>query len=736
MDEELLKKLAAAGDDLADSVMSAHIDGATKGAEIIKNYSTNTARAVEETAKAGTEVINKATQETSKAVKEAAESASNVMQNAFSYVSDNFSATMENIGKAFAEKISGSEFSSKMKMVFSEVTAGATEQIRNLAVNAGIDVEEVTAETFAKIGRDTAFILFNLKNIEASKPFDSLSRDGEEFANKVSANIKNLSENVLPSVGIAGPAKQFLNMAASFEAAADGARTFESSLLSAAGAAGRYNDMLERINNFKDDGFERFASNFVNRAADIGNATNQNAKDVMAWQQSLMQIRGALDATYASLGDAAEETDILTTAITVSAGAGLKVKDTLDMMTAQYMNFGTAAEDSIEDVAKLAMVAQNLEVPLEKIKGGVNSVVSSLIFYRDNTEAAVNITARLGSSLKEAGMSPEAISKLTSTVAQNVAGMQLAQRAFLSQQTGGPGGLAGGYQIELLKQQGRLDEVQRLTEEALKKQFGGRIVTLEEAAQDEGAARQLTKQVQLATSGPTKVVDTEAQAFALFEAMKRGTQADVLSGMDAVNEAAERGQQRIARQESEINKLNNAAIIAASNASLIATENSRIVSEMFRETLKNAQDVIKAGPITSGILPSLLPSREKSVTQAAQTELVGYATATSARPGTSSENLRDSLTKIISTFQGEEAALDMGGMFSNPMLRSGVVNARGEAMRRPDSNINFGTIIVETVCTECNTKHAKEVATKVMSEGVANAGMASRAQAIVGQHSH
>lgn len=730
MDEDLLKQLAAAGDNLANSIMSAHVDGATRGAQIIKDYTSSAAKSVEEKAKAGAEVVSKASESTTKAVKEAAESASITLSSAFENISGAFKNNLQEIGEAFVKKVSGDEFHNNIKNVIKSIESSVSNQLTSLAESAGIELNEETKEKFANVAGSTAHILLNIKNIEATKPFDNLLKDGEEFSNRVSGSIKNLTQNVLPSFGISGPVTGIIEKIGAYESAADAARTFESSMISAAGASGRLNDMLNRTDGLNT--FDQFASLFVEKSANIGNATNQNAKDVMAWQQSLMQIKGGLDAIVPSIGYASEDMDALTAAITVSAGAGLKVKDTLDMMTSQYMNFGTAAEDSIEDVAKLAMVAQDLEVPLEKIKGGVNSVVSSLIYYKDNTEAAVNITSRLGSSLKEAGMSPEAISKLTSAVAQNVAGMQLAQRAFLSQQAGGPGGLAGGYQIELLKQQGKLDEVQKMTEEALKKQFGGRVVTLDEAAQDEGAARQLAKQVQLATSGPTKVVDTEAQAFALFKAMKEGTTSDVLSGVDAINQAAEQGKSRIARQESEINKLNNAAIIAASNASLMAAENSRLVSEAFRATLENTESVLRTQPIANKIISNFLPTREQATKQAVESELVGYATPTRGLPGTSTEELMKSLRGAIGMLRSEESlGLDSFSISKNLQGSAGKLLSDQSLQGNP----NFGTIIVETVCLDCNTKHAKEIAVNATNEGIVKASQTSRVNAMVG-HAH
>jgi len=733
MDEEFLKLLVNSGNQLADTIMNAHSDGAKSAIQIMKAASTDSVKAIEAGSKKAVDAVSSTTKDTLIKAKEVTEETVDKLSSGFSNISSSFKSEMDNISKIFTS----GDIANALNKTFGSVLNSIEGKVKDIGKDFNIEFEDGDLQ---KIVQGTGFVLLNLKSIENLKPFENLSKDGEEFANKTSGVVKNLLENVLPTMGVGGKVKDMVAFVASVESAGDGARALESSILSAAGAAGRYNDIMGRIGGLEGDGFDRFASQFFDKAADIGNATNQSAKDIMAFQQSLMQIRGGLDETVNSLAYATGETDVLTAAINVSAGAGLKTKETLDMMTQQYMNFGTAAGKSVQDVAKLGIVSQDLEVPLEKIKSGVSSVVSSLIYYKDNTEAAINITSRLGSSLKDAGMSPEAIAKLTTVVSKNVSEMQLAQRAFLSQQTGGPGGLSGGYQIELLKKQGKLDEVQKLTEEALKKQFGGNIVTLEDAAKDEGAARQLTKQVQLATTGPTKVVDTEAQAFALFEAMRTGTAKDVLSGKDSLDQAALQGQERIKRQESEINKLNNAAIVSASKASLMAAEGARIVSEKYRQTLGNMQVDFRNGGMASNILSSLTPSREQSVESAAETELYGYATSTMKRPGTANENLNEILRNTINSINGvssqDEMMSDLG--LSTTGIQRNLSGGKSGSGSQAQNNFEktFGTIVVETVCKDCNMKHTKEIATQVASEVVSGSSRAARNATVAGTHAH
>jgi hypothetical protein len=67
-----------------------------------------------------------------------------------------------------------------------------------------------------------------------------------------------------------------------------------------------------------------------------------------------------------------------------------------------------------------------------------------------------------------------------------------------------------------------MDEVFADVEQTLKQMMGGQLVTLEQAATDQGAAAQMTKQVQMLTSGPLKIAGSEAEAFKILEAFSKG----------------------------------------------------------------------------------------------------------------------------------------------------------------------------------------------------------------------
>jgi hypothetical protein len=99
--------------------------------------------------------------------------------------------------------------------------------------------------------------------------------------------------------------------------------------------------------------------------------------------------------------------------------------------------------------------------------------------------------------------------------------MDTAQKAFLSSQTGGAGGLRGSFEIDMMMREGNMGEVYKKMEQSLRQQFGGNITTLEEGSQSDTAAAQLEKQKQFLMSGPFgNIVKSADQAYRLLEAFK------------------------------------------------------------------------------------------------------------------------------------------------------------------------------------------------------------------------
>ena len=303
-------------------------------------------------------------------------------------------------------------------------------------------------------------------------------------------------------------------------------------------------------------------------------ATGLSADKVAGYAQELLKVPNGLDKNI-QVG-ATREINALEASLKVATGTGLDYSKVVDIIGSRYNELNSTTQSSLEYISRVNLATQNLKIPFGMASSYVDATARSLRFFGDNTQASINILERLTPAFRSTGLSINATSELVKDITSNISSMGLAERAYLSQSTGGPGGLRGSYQIEQLKAEGKFDQIQKMTEESLKKQFGGRVVSLKEATQDEGAARQLAKQVQLVTQGPTKVVRNEEEAYKLFEAMQKGISSpELITGQQALTQAVDAGSAIQERQTSQLTLIQNALEQANQYAAITSYSTSR-----------------------------------------------------------------------------------------------------------------------------------------------------------------
>ena len=127
-------------------------------------------------------------------------------------------------------------------------------------------------------------------------------------------------------------------------------------------------------------------------------------------------------------------------------------------------NFGTSGGKALEIFSRMSSASQALKIPMDLVKDATASAAENFKMFGDNSQAAINILGRFGPVLKDAGMGPEAITELTRKYGGTISRLDMAQQAFVSQQAGGVGGLQGAFEIDKLKREGKIDEVQAMVE--------------------------------------------------------------------------------------------------------------------------------------------------------------------------------------------------------------------------------------------------------------------------------
>ncbi len=232
----------------------------------------------------------------------------------------------------------------------------------------------------------------------------------------------------------------------------------------------------------------------------------------------------------------------------VAAGTFQELGVVTDKVRDMRGKYNMSTESSLQLISMESVSSQKLGIDLETTASVMEGMIEKVGMLSNNVEASDRVFENMASRLNQVGISGKQAGSIIKTFTDQVGGLEIAQRAFLSQQSGGPGGLMGAFQITKMISEGKLDEVAKMAEASLKKQMGGRIVSMEEASRSEQAATQYTKQLKLLQGGAFgSLAHDENSAIKLLESFGKSNQTntkvfdDVKTGTDALNDTIQRG---------------------------------------------------------------------------------------------------------------------------------------------------------------------------------------------------
>jgi hypothetical protein len=258
-------------------------------------------------------------------------------------------------------------------------------------------------------------------------------------------------------------------------------------------------------------------------------ATNSTAEQMNNYYMTLGKVPKALEEVVTSTGRAGGTMSMLTATIKLAHGTGRNYEEVVKDLHQSFKDYGLVGESALKFTARFSELANSTGVELEDMRSGLMGATGAFKDLTDAgasahtmTEGVSGIMKDYVNGLKEAGMTGAHAVDTVKNMAGAMAGLKVEQRAFLSGQTGGPGGLMGAAQIEKMIRSGDIEGVQKKVMETLKKQFG-KVVTLDEATQSESAAAQRQKQVMLLQQGPLgAMAKTPEDAGRLLDAMAKG----------------------------------------------------------------------------------------------------------------------------------------------------------------------------------------------------------------------
>lgn len=379
---------------------------------------------------------------------------------------------------------------------------------------------------------------------------------GATSSSTLTSEMNSLATAVKSIPGIGGVLGAVADVASSFIQSSEYTKQFENNLVSLQARYGGFRDSLGRL-----DFIEHLDANmtqFIKTQNAVGTALNLSSSEVSNFAMELSKIPGA----YQSIVSAGEEFGgnqmLLSAAMRVARGTTGDQKDALEALRFQYETFGKTNEGALDMLSRTYAASQQLGVGFNDLEKPIQDISKQFGVFGDNTSASVNLVSNLGKSLKDVGLGIGPTMDIIKGVTDSMSRLGTAQKAFMSQQTGGAGGLQGAFQIDLLMSQGKMDEVFDKMKSSLTQQFGGNIVGLQDAASSDTAAAQMQKQVAFLMQGPFgQIVQSQAQAYKLLEAFSTGRSATEDTTKESMSEAFNADKAIQSRQQDSLIAVSN-----------------------------------------------------------------------------------------------------------------------------------------------------------------------------------
>lgn len=263
-------------------------------------------------------------------------------------------------------------------------------------------------------------------------------------------------------------------------------------------------------------------------------ATGSSRDAIVNYYTALGTVPKALGETITGTGAADSKISMLTATIKVATGTGRQYSEIIDDLRLAFKTYGLTGEQALIFTTRFSEIANKFGIELEDVRSGLVNSANAFTMFANAGDDAARMSEGLASimnsyvqSLKDAGMTGRNAVNTVTSMTSALANMRVEQKAFLSMQTGGPGGLMGAFQIEKMLREGKIEEVFDKVRITMQKQFG-KIVTLEEAAKSPGAASMLEKQMLILQKGPLgQFAKTDQDAYRILEAFRDKQQGKV-----------------------------------------------------------------------------------------------------------------------------------------------------------------------------------------------------------------
>jgi hypothetical protein len=434
-----------------------------------------------------------------------------------------------------AEAATAAEKSTK---AFNAATAASSPTMEALSSYAAKYTTSLGLLATATLGFKDQFAHLN-KEVDATK-FNGITDQIKRLGDSLSLNqLKDLGKSLGVSESIIGTFTEktigkALEVVTNFAQAADSVSKFEQGMLDSAAKTGTLGKAYAEVGG----DIAKFSDRVLEHQQMIINAARSAHLDPTAAQEyyrALRTIPGALEEMKVSTGSAVSEMSMLEATMHLARGTGMSLEDVTKSLKTAFENYNLTGEKSLLFTARISELSQKLEIPLHDVSEYVNRLADNFGMLGDQSEGTANILAKTFQSFRDSGLSAKQSISVIQGMTESVLGLNTAQRAFLSSQTGGSGGLMGSFQMLKAMREGKTDEIFDKVKQQMTRQMGP-IVSLDQAASSASAAAQYQKQLSILQQGPLgKFAKDEATATRILDAFSKnsaGTKLDTSKFLD------------------------------------------------------------------------------------------------------------------------------------------------------------------------------------------------------------
>jgi hypothetical protein len=331
------------------------------------------------------------------------------------------------------------------------------------------------------------------------------------------------------AAAVASGASGFFTYAKNVAESADSQSRLQESMIQSAAAAGN----LDYVYKGAGTEFQNMNAILEKQSTlfyDVMKATGEiDANKIAAYAKELQAIPGGLKAMDSDTILLGKSTNILADAITYARGSGRAYKEVTNDMNQAVLEYGVSLSEALQFTSRITDISNKYGATIDDVRQSLLKSADAFKMFTAGGDGAFNMTQNISETmaeyiaqLKAVGVPAQNAIGMFNEMATAISGMGIANKGFLSGQSGGPGGLLGALQIDKQLKAGDLkgvfDKVQ-----AEMKRLTGPVITLDQVNTQQDASKYERQRMMLQQGPLGSIVKDDREADRVIEAMAKGS---------------------------------------------------------------------------------------------------------------------------------------------------------------------------------------------------------------------